>query len=62
MRTSPGMLLLQQNYRIFANTHRPLLKSVSDKLCEKPVLGLVGGIMEDYQYLWDNYYFASATL
>ena len=41
---------------------RPFLKSVCGKLNDKPLLALLGGILEDYQYLWDNYYFASATL
>jgi peroxin-16 len=46
-----------------ANTYyRPLLKGVSGRLADKPVIGLVGGLLEDYQYLWGNYYFASATL
>jgi peroxin-16 len=28
----------------------------------KPLLDLVGSIIEDYEYLWDNYYFSTATL
>jgi peroxin-16 len=41
---------------------RPFLKSISGRLSGKPVIGLLGGVLEDYQYLWDNYYFSSATL
>ena len=41
---------------------RPFLKGVSGKLNDKPLLGLVGGVLDDYQYLWNNYYFSSATL
>jgi peroxin-16 len=28
----------------------------------KPLLDLVGSVVEDYEYLWDNYYFSTATL
>lgn len=28
----------------------------------KPLLGLIGGVLEDYEYLWDTYYFPTATL
>jgi peroxin-16 len=28
----------------------------------KPVLDLVGTIVDDYEYLWDNFYFSTATL
>jgi len=42
--------------------HRPFLQSISGRLNNQPVLGLLGGVLEDYQYLWDNYYFSSATL
>lgn len=46
----------------YENLTGPFLKSVCEKLNDKPLLALLGGILEDYQYLWDNYYFASATL
>lgn len=42
--------------------HRPFLQGISGRLNNQPVLGLLGGVLEDYQYLWDNYYFSSATL
>jgi peroxin-16 len=28
----------------------------------KPLLDMVGSVVEDYEYLWDNYYFSTATL
>jgi peroxin-16 len=28
----------------------------------KPLLDLVGSIVDDYEYLWDNFYFSTATL
>ncbi|KAI5819041.1 peroxisome membrane protein [Pyronema omphalodes] len=46
----------------YENVTGPILKNLSDKLNNQPVLGLLGGILADYQYLWDNYYFSSATL
>ncbi|KAJ9194309.1 hypothetical protein DTO166G4_3410 [Paecilomyces variotii] len=41
---------------------KPSLKNVTEKTKGVPLLDLVGGILEDYQYLWDNYYFSTATL
>jgi peroxin-16 len=44
-------------------THTRLwIKGVAEKMKGKPVLDIVGGILEDYEYLWDNYYFPTATL
>jgi hypothetical protein len=42
--------------------YRPWLKTITSKLADKPVLNLVAGLVDDYQYLWDNYYFSTATL
>jgi len=28
----------------------------------KPLLDMVGGVIEDYEFLWDQYYFPTATL
>ena len=42
--------------------YRPFLSAVSGRLNNQPLLGLLGGLLDDYQYLWDNYYFSSATL
>lgn len=41
---------------------RPWLKTITSKLADKPVLNLLAGLVDDYQYLWDNYYFSTATL
>lgn len=43
-------------------TTRSWLKSLTDKMKGKPLLDLVGSVIEDYEYLWDNYYFPTATL
>lgn len=41
---------------------RSWLQSVTGKMKGKPLLDLVGSVVEDYGYLWDNYYFSTATL
>ncbi|KAF1353396.1 peroxisomal membrane protein pex16 [Delphinella strobiligena] len=46
----------------YENFARSLIQSVSGKLREKPLIGMVGGIVEDYEFLWDQYYFPTATL
>ncbi|KAI5852296.1 peroxisome membrane protein [Tricharina praecox] len=46
----------------YENITGPFLQGISGRLNNQPVLGLLGGVLEDYQYLWDNYYFSSATL
>ena len=43
-------------------THRSWIQSVTGKMKGKPLLDLVGSVVEDYGYLWDNYYFSTATL
>jgi peroxin-16 len=35
---------------------------VTNKLKNKPILDLAGGIIEDYEFLWNEYYFSTATL
>jgi peroxin-16 len=46
----------------YENVTGPWLKAISTKLADKPALNLIAGLLEDYQYLWDNYYFSTATL
>lgn len=41
---------------------RAWLSSITRKLRNKPLLDMVGGVIEDYEYLWDQYYFPSATM
>jgi peroxin-16 len=43
-------------------TCRAWIRSVTNKLKGKPLLDLLGGVIEDYEYLWDEYYFSTATL
>ena len=42
--------------------NRSWIKSLTGKMKGKPLLDLVGSVVEDYEYLWENYYFPTATL
>ncbi|KAI9840787.1 MAG: Peroxisomal membrane protein pex16 [Sclerophora amabilis] len=46
----------------YENVTRPYLSSFTSKLRNKPLLNLLGGVVEDYEYLWEEYYFPTATL
>jgi peroxin-16 len=41
---------------------RAWIHSVTNTLKGKPLLDMVGGVIEDYEFLWDQYYFPTATL
>ncbi|PWY65344.1 peroxisomal membrane protein pex16 [Aspergillus heteromorphus CBS 117.55] len=41
---------------------KSLLKSLTGKMKGKPLVDLIGSVVEDYEYLWDSYYFSTATL
>ena len=42
--------------------HRAWIHTITGKLKNKPLLDMVGGVIEDYEFLWDQYYFSTATL
>ncbi|KAI9836222.1 MAG: hypothetical protein M1819_001559 [Sarea resinae] len=46
----------------YENVTRPYISTVAAKLRGKLVLDILGGVLEDYEYLWDEYYFSTATL
>ncbi|EFR03351.1 peroxisomal membrane protein PEX16 [Nannizzia gypsea CBS 118893] len=46
----------------YENVTKSWIKSITNSLRDKPLLGLVGSVIEDYEYLWDNYYFSTATM
>ena len=52
--------LLSGKQKLMRN--RSWLQSLTGKMKRKPLLDLVGSVVEDYEYLWDNYYFSTATL
>lgn len=41
---------------------RPWIQSFATKLKGKPLLDLLGTVIEDYEFLWDEYYFPTATM
>lgn len=41
---------------------RSWIHGLTGKLKGKPLLDMVGGVIEDYEFLWDQYYFPTATL
>lgn len=42
--------------------YRGWIQGVAGGLKGKLLLDMVGGIIEDYQYLWDEYHFSTATM
>ena len=38
------------------------IRGFAGSLKGKPLLDLVGGIVEDYEQLWNEYYFSTATM
>jgi hypothetical protein len=36
--------------------NRAWIHSITGKLKGKPLLDMVGGVIEDYEFLWDQYY------
>ncbi|KAL4767339.1 peroxisome membrane protein [Aspergillus nidulans var. acristatus] len=46
----------------YENITKSTLRGLTNKMRGKPLLDLVGSIIEDYEYLWENYYFPTATL
>jgi hypothetical protein len=45
-----------------ANTCRSWIHAITRKLKSKPLLDIAGGVIEDYEFLWDQYYFSTTTL
>ncbi|KAJ4348659.1 uncharacterized protein N0V89_010037 [Didymosphaeria variabile] len=46
----------------YENITKAWIHAVTRKLRNKPLLDIVGGVIEDYEFLWDQYYFPTATL
>lgn len=41
---------------------RGWIRGVTSRLKGKMLLDMVGGIIEDYDYLWEEYHFSTATM
>ncbi|KAF2755525.1 peroxisomal membrane protein pex16 [Pseudovirgaria hyperparasitica] len=46
----------------YENITKSWIHSVTGRLRGKPLLDLVGGVIEDYEFLWEQYYFPTATM
>jgi len=46
----------------YENITKAWIHSITGKLRNKPLLDIVGTVIEDYEFLWDQYYFPTATL
>ncbi|KAL8769825.1 MAG: hypothetical protein Q9209_004263 [Squamulea sp. 1 TL-2023] len=46
----------------YENITKSWIQGFAGKLEGKPLLDIVGGIIEDYDYLWDEYYFSTSTM
>ena len=46
----------------YENVTRGVIQGFTNKLKGKPVLDTIGSFAEDYEFLWDQYYFPTATL
>ncbi|KAL8996661.1 MAG: hypothetical protein Q9169_003885 [Polycauliona sp. 2 TL-2023] len=46
----------------YENITKQWIQGFAGRLKGKPLLDIVGGIIEDYDYLWDEYYFSTSTM
>lgn len=46
----------------YENITKKYISGVANSLKGKPILDLVGGVVEDYDYLWSGYYFSTSTI
>ncbi|KAF1990612.1 peroxisomal membrane protein pex16 [Aulographum hederae CBS 113979] len=46
----------------YENITKAWIHSITSSLKGKPLLDMAGGIIEDYEFLWNQYYFPTATL
>lgn len=46
----------------YENVTKKYVKGVVNGLRNKPLINLVGGVVEDYEFLWSTYHFATATM
>ncbi|KAI4161687.1 MAG: hypothetical protein LQ342_004695 [Letrouitia transgressa] len=46
----------------YENVTRSWIGAFAAQFKEKPLLDMVGSVIEDYDYLWDEYYFSTSTM
>lgn len=57
-----GMAWWGMRGAFYENVTGGVVKGVAGRLRGKPLLEMVGGVVEDYDFLWGEYYFPTATL
>jgi len=62
MKTLPSKFATPDSFSYLIYILRAWIHSVTHKLRGNLILGLVGQVIEDYDFLWDEYYFSTATL
>lgn len=60
-RYSQVQLHSRRNELIFISI-RAWIQAFTGRMKGKPLLDIVGGVVEDYEYLWNEYYFSTATM
>lgn len=46
----------------YENITKNVVSKVADALRGKPILDLAGGVVDDYEHLWSNYWFSTSTM
>lgn len=62
MRISPSKCIQLRYLDHILIRRRAWIHGITGKLKNKPLLDMVGGVIEDYEFLWDQYYFPTATM
>ena len=57
-----GMAWWGMRGAFYENVTRGAILGFAGKLKGKPLLDMVGTFVEDYDFLWEQYYFPTATL
>ncbi len=59
---TPSKTIVRHTLTCWVCCCRSWIRGFAGKLKGKPLLDIVGGIVEDYDYLWDEYYFSTSTM
>ncbi|KAF2478631.1 peroxisomal membrane protein-domain-containing protein [Neohortaea acidophila] len=46
----------------YENVTKGMIQGFAKKLQNKPLLDMVGNLLQDYEYLWDDFYFSTSTI
>lgn len=62
MRILPSEFAIQSGPVSLLTMRRAWIHAITRKLKNKPLLDIVGTVIEDYEFLWDQYYFPTTTM